>query len=142
MKKILYSIPIFINLLCYEGEVRKQCIKHLLVNLTHSFPKIRNVTAEQLYIKFLTLENFLDEDSMDKVLDILSSTNWNEDVEELKKIKLPLYEIFKLPPPQYYSKSADGSETIKKGPSKKDDDKDKDGFAQGFQEMLDLGLDG
>lgn len=80
VKKILYSIPIFIDLIDVEGEISKNSIKHLFVNLTHAFPKVRVVTAEQLYIKFLSLDNLLPEEDMDKVLDILSSTDWNSDV--------------------------------------------------------------
>lgn len=53
-------------------------------------------------------------------------------IETLKPIKLPLYEMFKFPPPQYRSKA---------NPEDSNVTKEKDNI-KGFQEMLDLGLDG
>uniref|UniRef100_A0A6N2MVK8 Uncharacterized protein n=1 Tax=Salix viminalis TaxID=40686 RepID=A0A6N2MVK8_SALVM len=73
--------------------INARAFTHLLTLLGHRYPKIRKASAEQVYIVLLQNGNLVPEDKMEKALEIISDTCWDEDVDATKLQKLELYEM-------------------------------------------------
>ncbi|XP_009602979.1 tubulin-folding cofactor D-like [Nicotiana tabacum] len=67
-----------------------QAFSHLLTLLTHRYPKIRKVSAEQVYIVLLQNDTLVPRDKLEKALEIISETCWEGDVKEAKGKRLEL----------------------------------------------------
>eukprot|EP00352_Strombidinopsis_acuminata_P003745 CAMPEP_0176379062 /NCGR_PEP_ID=MMETSP0126-20121128/30088_1 /TAXON_ID=141414 ORGANISM="Strombidinopsis acuminatum, Strain SPMC142" /NCGR_SAMPLE_ID=MMETSP0126 /ASSEMBLY_ACC=CAM_ASM_000229 /LENGTH=152 /DNA_ID=CAMNT_0017741675 /DNA_START=3332 /DNA_END=3787 /DNA_ORIENTATION=- len=80
--KLLASIGVFAGMMMYENqELCQKAIRSLLFLLYHTFPKVRVLTAEKLYTGLLTMEstdNIIPggEDDNDKIVELLSETDW------------------------------------------------------------------
>jgi len=48
------------------------------VLLAHKYPKVRRVASEQLYVKLVTDDRILPEETSEKAQDLLTSTKWYE----------------------------------------------------------------
>ena len=101
VKRILASIDVFCGLLQFKGEVQTKVLSHLMELLCHSsFPRVRKVCAEQLYLTIVTYEELVSEDVVDEVGQVLSETPWILTVGEVKKPRDRLCQLLKLPIPQ------------------------------------------
>merc|ERR1711902_273880 len=87
--KLVASVDVFCNLLPSENSTTVQkCMVQLSIFLCHKFPRIRKVTASKLFETLLMYDNVIeDEDVKDQVNGILSDTNWDLPVEELRPIR-------------------------------------------------------
>ena len=87
--KLVSSIDVFCNLLQSEHRLTvNKCLVQLSIFLCHKFPRIRKVTATKLFETLLMYDNVIeDEDVKDQVNGILSDTNWDLPVEELRPIR-------------------------------------------------------
>ncbi|CAG8506383.1 18612_t:CDS:10 [Dentiscutata erythropus] len=82
------------------GTVRNRSLYQLLSLLVHSFPKIRRLTADQLY---LTLAGSVEDESEEilKIEDILVNTDWDSPVPQLKELRNQLYPLLGLKLPNF-----------------------------------------
>jgi len=68
--------------------------------LYHNFPKVRKLAAEKLYTGLLTMEEYDSiipggEDAYDEVNDLISETDWSQDVKLLTaETKVKMYAYF------------------------------------------------
>lgn len=86
----------------------KDTLSFLSVLLCHRFPKVRVTTANQLYIALMTYCDVVfpnDEDS-EEALRLLSETDWNSPVTELRVIRNQFCDAVGIKPPQLKSASA------------------------------------
>ena len=70
----------------HEVTVQK-CFIQISIFLCHKFPRIRKVTATKLFETLLVYDVIEDEEIKDQVDGILSDTNWDLPVEELRPIR-------------------------------------------------------
>ena len=70
----------------HEITVQK-CFIQISIFLCHKFPRIRKVTATKLFETLLVYDVIEDEEIKDQVDGILSDTNWDLPVEELRPIR-------------------------------------------------------
>ena len=83
----------YCHLLRGDESTFDKAVTHLLNLLVSRFPRVRKITATKLYEALLTLAD--DElANQDEILAILSDTDWDEDVERLKPVKLQLKQLF------------------------------------------------
>ena len=75
----------------------------MLFLLYHSFPKIRKLSAEKLYTCLLSMEDYSmiipgGEESYDLAINLLSETNWTDQLKDISQNKELMYSFFGLTP--------------------------------------------
>ncbi len=96
---VLDSIDLYCHLLRGDEATFDRCVVHLLSLLVSRFPRVRKMTATQLYETLLTLTDVADRLAahQDDILCLLSDTDWDEDVEKLKPVRDQLKRLFQPP---------------------------------------------
>ena len=99
--KLVASVDVFCNLLPSENSTTVQkCMVQLSIFLCHKFPRIRKVTASKLFEALLVYDNVIsDDEKKDEINNILSDTNWELPVEELRPKRNQFCELVGVPPP-------------------------------------------
>jgi len=99
--KLMSGVGVFAGMMqTPDVELCKKSVKTLLFLLYHTFPKVRQLAAEKLYTGLLTMESYDDlvpggEDAYEEANDLLSETNWAEDVKKLTaETKVQMYKLF------------------------------------------------
>jgi tubulin-specific chaperone D len=88
--KLMASVGVFAGMLCSSNaDLCRKALKTLLFLLYQAFPKVRKLAAEKLYTGLLTMEEYDHvipggEDAYDEVNDLISETDWSQDVKALK----------------------------------------------------------
>ena len=82
------SAGVFSGILSFNNkELSQKSIRSLLFLLFHSYPKIRKLAAEKLYTGVLAMEDtsnvIPNEDDNDKLMEMLSETNWTDELKSL-----------------------------------------------------------
>ena len=81
--KLMGSVGVFTNMLSYnDQELCVKALRSLLFLLYHTFPKVRDTTAQKLYTALLSLEEYElivpgGEDDYDAAIDMISETDWS-----------------------------------------------------------------
>ena len=81
--KLMGSVGVFANMLAYQDqELCIKALRSLLFLLYHTFPKVRDTTAQKLYTSLLSLEEYEmivpgGEDDYDEAVDMISETDWS-----------------------------------------------------------------
>lgn len=88
--KLYAGIAILGYIASISEHVGIQAFSHLLTFLSHRYPKIRKACAEQVYLVLLQNGDLVGEDKLEKVLEIVSETCWEGDMEEAKRQRLNL----------------------------------------------------
>ncbi|XP_020697787.1 tubulin-folding cofactor D isoform X1 [Dendrobium catenatum] len=71
-----------------------RALAQLLYFLSHRYPKIRKVAADQAYLVFLqNATSLMAEDKVEKCLEILADTSWDGSLEDSKLSRLQLLEL-------------------------------------------------
>jgi len=105
-KKLLCGIKICCGLVQFPGEVRLKSLAQLMTMLCHRYPRVRTETALDLYTALITYDDVTkDDDDDDEVLTILSETEWDSNVEELRDIRNRLCSLLKVPVPKLKRKN-------------------------------------
>jgi hypothetical protein len=73
--KLLASITVFCGLLQFPS-IKKACLGQLMLYLGHSYPKVRRVTADQMYTTLITYDDLFTPDVIDQLMNVLSDTTW------------------------------------------------------------------
>eukprot|EP00002_Diphylleia_rotans_P026864 TRINITY_DN5373_c0_g1_i2.p1 TRINITY_DN5373_c0_g1~~TRINITY_DN5373_c0_g1_i2.p1 ORF type:complete len:124 (-),score=27.95 TRINITY_DN5373_c0_g1_i2:172-543(-) len=90
-------------------SIRTNCLQQLFILLCHKFPKIRKHAADQLYLRLLTLEECVPEESFEDILMILSSTSWLEPVPVVRPERDKLFGLTGVPKPAVVTKTGASS---------------------------------
>ena len=81
--KLMGSVGVFTNMLSFnDQELCVKALRSLLFLLYHTFPKVRDTTAQKLYTALLSLEEYElivpgGEDDYDAAIDMISETDWS-----------------------------------------------------------------
>ena len=81
--KLMGSVGVFSNMLAYQDQdLVTKALRSLLFLLYHTFPKVRDTTAQKLYTSLLSLEEYElivpgGEDEYDEAVDMISETDWS-----------------------------------------------------------------
>ncbi|KAL3516980.1 hypothetical protein ACH5RR_023882 [Cinchona calisaya] len=94
--KLYSGISILGYVASLSDPVNKLAFAHLLTFLSHRYPKIRNATAEQVYLVLLQNGSLVAEINLEKALEIISETCWEGDLDEAKHKKLELCDMADL----------------------------------------------
>uniref|UniRef100_A0A803NVD6 Tubulin-specific chaperone D n=1 Tax=Cannabis sativa TaxID=3483 RepID=A0A803NVD6_CANSA len=76
-----------------ESPGNVQAFSHLLSFLGHRYPKIRKAAAEQVYLVLLQNGDLVNENKIEKALEIISETCWDGDLEASRLERLQLYDM-------------------------------------------------
>ncbi|XP_028395379.1 tubulin-specific chaperone D-like [Dendronephthya gigantea] len=98
-RKIIISINVFSGLLQFPGNTRRRCLQRLLILLCHKYPRVRKATADSLYTALITYEDIASEEKMEVVLDTLSETSWEDDVDKIRPQRNILCDLLGVPKP-------------------------------------------
>ncbi|KAF9191021.1 hypothetical protein BGZ51_007854 [Haplosporangium sp. Z 767] len=102
MRKLTASIKTLCGLCGLGGKIKKAILLELLRLLIHPFPRIRNITADSMY---MMLNGSADEPTpeTEKVGQILVTSAWNQPVATLTPIRDQLYPLLQLEKPKLAS---------------------------------------
>lgn len=105
-KLILATDVICALLTSGDATCVKKCLVQLAIFLCHRFPRVRRVAANKLYEALLTYsdKDIVPFDGLDEINDILTDTNWETGIEELKPIRNKLCELMGVNPPAVVKK--------------------------------------
>ncbi|XP_006812079.1 tubulin-specific chaperone D-like [Saccoglossus kowalevskii] len=98
-QKLLASIDVFCGLIVFSGVVRAKSLSQLMLFLCHKYPKVRKTTANKLYESLLTYDEIVDPEKLDDVLTILSETQWDEPVRDIRPIRNNLCDLMEIKKP-------------------------------------------
>uniref|UniRef100_A0A669PXK4 Tubulin-specific chaperone D n=1 Tax=Phasianus colchicus TaxID=9054 RepID=A0A669PXK4_PHACC len=104
IRKLRSSIGVFCGLIQFQGDMREKVLFQLLLLLCHPFPVIRKTTASQVYEMLITYSEIVDPAIIDEVMAILSDSNWEAEVAELREKRNHLCDLLKVPKPQLVTK--------------------------------------
>lgn len=94
-QKINSGLAICCGILQFDqASVSSKALKHVITILTHPYPRARRQAANQLYESLLSYGN-LDNHS-EQALTLLSETNWDAKLEQLKDTKLEIGRLLKV----------------------------------------------
>lgn len=96
--KLYSGIALLGYIASISEPINMQAFSHLLSFLGHRYPKIRKASAEQVYLVLLQNGDLMPENQLEKVLELISETCWEGDLEEAKQQRLQLYERAGLDP--------------------------------------------
>ena len=96
LSKLSASVMVLIGLLPSDPKVVERSFGGLLVLLGHKFPRVRKLVAEQLYTRLLIHEDLVEETVLDDILQILTETNWDAPLTQIRSAREPLYQFFKV----------------------------------------------
>lgn len=104
--KLVASIEVFCNLIQAENSSTvSKCLVQLSIFLCHKFPRIRKVTASKLFESLLMYDGVIpDEEKKEEINNILSDTNWDLPVEQLRPIRNRFCELAGVQPPALIKK--------------------------------------
>lgn len=85
-------------MLMYENPIRQMAYQVLLSLLAHRYPKVRRITADELYIRVMTDEFLVPSDSFDEILTLLSTTKWDHEItDDAKSNRDQLFKLLQTP---------------------------------------------
>ncbi|XP_028674483.2 tubulin-specific chaperone D [Erpetoichthys calabaricus] len=99
IQKLRSSISVFCGLVQFQGDIRKKVLFQLLLLLCHPFPVIRTTTASQLYETLLMYDDVIEPEVIDEVMTILSDTNWEAELPEVREQRNQLCELLGVQKP-------------------------------------------
>jgi hypothetical protein len=99
MTKLISAVGLFSSFMTFEDkELVQKGLKSLLFLLYHNFPKIRVISAEKLYTALLVVEDqsliHESEEELEKAVEVLSETDWSQDMKKLPVNKGEMYAMF------------------------------------------------
>jgi hypothetical protein len=100
VNKIMAAVNVLLGLLQLGEPLNKQSLSVLVMLLAHPFPKVRRVTAENLYTRLQAEEESLGiQDTFEQVMNVIMDTPWDGPI-DLAKGKLSLlFTLLHLPKP-------------------------------------------
>jgi len=108
--KIMSSSDVFCQLLqAADTNTVKKCMVQLSIFLCHKFPRVRKSTAEKMYEALLTFTEteIVPEENLEAVMDLLSDTQWDDGVDNLRPIRNKICELAGVSAPTVLKKTTD-----------------------------------
>ncbi len=105
--KLMLSCDVLCALLAAADKTCvKKCLVQLSIFLCHRFPRMRKVTAGKLFEALLTYSDkeIVPEGNLDEINSILSDTNWDGQIEELRPVRNKLCDLMGVPAPTVVKK--------------------------------------
>jgi hypothetical protein len=99
---IMTSGDVFCQLLqAGDSNTVKKCLVQLSIFLCHKFPRVRKSTAEKLYEAILTFADreIVPDENLDTVMELLTESQWDDTVENLRPIRNRFCELAEVPAP-------------------------------------------
>jgi len=78
-EKVVASVPVFVALLSVDS-LRDDAVGSVLLLLTHPWPRIRTLTAQQFFEFVIANNSFVDDENFEALTEILSVTPWDSDL--------------------------------------------------------------
>ncbi|XP_046352911.2 tubulin-specific chaperone D-like [Haliotis rufescens] len=97
--KLMAGADVYCGLLEFPGNTRKNVLLNLVMLLCHRYPRVRKSTANKMYEALVTYDDIVPEESLDEALAILSDTNWDNPVEEIRPIRNTLCDHLNIAKP-------------------------------------------
>ncbi|KAI5401634.1 tubulin-folding cofactor D isoform X1 [Lathyrus oleraceus] len=91
--KLYAGIAILGYIASVPEPIHTRAFSELLTFLSHPYPKIRKASAEQVYLVLLQNGNLVAEDKIEKALEIISETCWDDDMDLIKHQRLEFFEL-------------------------------------------------
>ena len=82
--KVVTSIPVFVALLAISS-LRGDVVSSVLLLLTHPWPRIRSLTAQQVFEFVIATPSFVDDTKFETLSEVLSVTQWDGELELLNE---------------------------------------------------------
>ncbi|XP_020584002.1 tubulin-folding cofactor D-like [Phalaenopsis equestris] len=86
-----------ISMLGYVASVTEplncRALAQLIYFLGHRYPKIRKAAADQVYLVLLQNTTLMDEEKVEKFVEIVTETSWDGPLEDSKQTRLQLLEL-------------------------------------------------
>lgn len=105
--KLIEAIPVLCQVAAMRNVERRAgdtALSYLVIYLCHRFPRVRTVTAEQMYEAMIVAQEEESTD-MEAVLTLLSDTNWTDDtLDTLRPIRNQLCDLLAVPKPKVVPK--------------------------------------
>lgn len=76
--------------------IHTRAFSQLLTFLVHPYPKIRKASAEHVYLVLLQNGNLVDENKIERALEIISMTRWDDSMGVTKHQRVELFELLGL----------------------------------------------
>lgn len=96
----LHFIKLYCSLLQFNHiELRSSILKLLTNFFIHDYPWVRKQAAQNLYDTCIMCNDDLfgdNEDNAENVMNLLTETDWEQDLEELNKIRQTLLDLFQI----------------------------------------------
>lgn len=106
-QKLMLSCDVICALLQSHDELTvKKSLVQLAIFLCHKFPRIRKVTANKLFEALLTFADrtIVPEENLDEVNTLLSDTDWDQSIENIRPIRNQLCDLMGVPAPAIIKK--------------------------------------
>ncbi|XP_057830679.2 tubulin-folding cofactor D isoform X2 [Cryptomeria japonica] len=110
VSKLLTGVNVLGHVCTMQESIQNEALPHFLLFLSHPYPKVRKACADQVYLLLIQLgEQLLDDDRMNKALELIGETCWEGPREETNVQKLKVFDIFnlKVPSAQFTSHKSD-----------------------------------
>ncbi|CAN8280534.1 unnamed protein product [Cochlearia groenlandica] len=91
--KLYAGLTILGYIASVSEPISRQAFSQLLSFLGHRYPKIRKEAAEQVYVALLQNGILVTENKMERVVEIISESCWEDDIESTKCQRLELCEL-------------------------------------------------
>jgi hypothetical protein len=77
-----------------------RALKRLTIYLAYTYPRVRVVTSQKIYEALLTYgAEYVEPEKLERVMTLLSETQWDEDVNKVRLVRNQICEEFGLPLP-------------------------------------------
>ncbi|RMZ99376.1 tubulin-specific chaperone D [Brachionus plicatilis] len=101
MQRLTSYTDFFCDMLQFDDEkVRKNCLTRLMIQLCHQYSRIRKVTASKLFEALINLPDlFQSDDDNSECICLLTETDWDQPINEVRSIRNRLCELTGTPKP-------------------------------------------
>ncbi|XP_067672679.1 tubulin-specific chaperone D-like [Haliotis asinina] len=97
--KLMAGADVYCGLLEFPGDNRKKVLLNLVILLCHRYPRVRKSTANKMYEALVTYDGVVSDENLDEALNILSDTNWDNAIEEIRPIRNTLCDLLNISRP-------------------------------------------
>ncbi|XP_041362453.1 tubulin-specific chaperone D-like [Gigantopelta aegis] len=91
--KLMAAADVLTELLQFREETKRLSLSSLMILLCHKYPRVRKSTANKLYEALVTYDDIVPENELDNVMTILSDTNWDTSIDEVRPIRNKVCDI-------------------------------------------------
>lgn len=100
-KKLVYNMDVFCQLVQVKGEISRKALCQMTIFLCKRLKAVRKAAATKLYESLLIYGDvsWVPDENLDEAMTILSETEWEQDVNQIRPIRNKLCELMNVPVP-------------------------------------------